>query len=657
MAVVGFDVISCAPLAGGIPFGEVGPYQEITGTLRLAVDPGNAANLLITDLDLAPRGSDALVHFDLDLVLTAPVKQSPEGRLLVDVPNRGRPLTARLNSAEGHPAASIDDVGNGFLMRQGFTIARCGWQYDAPPEPGRVRLRGPVAYHKGAPITGPALCHFQLPARAQSILLSDRDHVPYPAADLDDADAVLTVRPYLSAPRTAIPRSQWRFARDQQGTPVTDPNHLWLESGFEPGLLYELVYTAANASIVGLGLLAVRDVASWLRFADTDTGNPCAGRLRYVLGYGESQTGRLLREFLYYGVNRDEADRKVYDGMFITVSGARRGEFNMRFGQPSRTLCDGPGARFPFHDIVMIDPVTLQRDGLLSRSQHDADAPKIITVNASTEYWGGDRGSGGQSSLLHTDVAGTRDLDPPENSRVYMLAGTQHLPGVWPTNTVDHLNVRCAQPLCGIDHRPLQRALLVALDHWVEAGVEPPPSKMPRLADGTAAEPAKVLARLKAVPGFTQPEHLSELRRLAFDLATAGVIASLPPTCGELYPWFVSAVDSDGNEIAGIRHPDIAVPLATYTGHNVRHPDAGAPGELVPMAGATYPFPATIEQRHKTNDPRPAIEERYPNRDAYVEQVLSVAEALVNARLLLQEDVATVLQQARAKYDVFSNRK
>ena len=657
MAVVGFDVTSCAPLAGGSAFGEIGPYQEINGTLRLAVDPGQAANRLITDLDLAPRATYGLVHFDLDLVLTAPVNPAPDGRLLVDVPNRGRPLAARLNSAQGYPAASIDDVGNGFLMRQGFTIARCGWQYDAPREPGRVRLRGPVAHHEGVPVIGPALCHFQLARRAQSILLSDRDHVPYPAANPDDTEAVLTVRPHLSAPRTTIPRSQWRFARDQHGTAISDANHLWLESGFEPGLLYELEYTAANASIVGLGLLALRDVASWLRYAEAEGGNPCAGRFRYVLGYGESQSGRLLREFLYCGLNRDEAGRKVYDGMFITVSGARRGEFNMRFGQPSRTLCDGPGAMFPFHDVVMIDPVTLQRDGLLSRYRDDADPPKVITVNASTEYWGGDRGSGGQSSLLHSDSAGTRDVEPAENSRVYLLAGTQHLPGLWPMATVDHLNVRCAQPLCGIDHRPLQRALLVALDQWAGAGVEPPASKVPRLADGTAVEPEKVLARLASVPGFTPPVHLPELRRLAFDLAGAGVIASLPPARGELYPWFVSAVDSDCNEVAGIRHPDIAVPLATYTGHNVRHADAGAAGELVPMAGATYPFPAATEQRQKTNDSRPAIEERYPNRETYLAQVRSAAQALVNERLLLQEDVALVLQQAGAKYDAFTHRK
>jgi hypothetical protein len=478
--------------------------------------------------------------------------------------------------------------------------------------------------------------------------------VPYSAADLDDAGAVLTVRPYLSAPRAKIPRSQWRFARDRQGIPVRDPNYLWLESGFEPGLLYDLAYTAANPSIVGLGLLALRDVASWLRFAGANAANPCSDRLRYVMAYGESQTGRLLREFLYYGLNRDEAGRRVYDGLFITVAGARRGEFNMRFGQPSRTLCDGPGAMFPFHDFDMSDPVTQQRDGLLRRSQDDP--PKIITVNSSTEYWGGDRGSGGQSSLLHTDSAGTRDVDPPQTSRVYMLAGTQHLPGVWPLGMVDHLNVRCAQPLGAIDHRPLQRALLLALDQWVGAGVEPPANKIPQLADGTAAESPPVLAQLKTLPGFTAPAHLPELGRRSFDLPQPGAIATLPPERGGLYRWFVSIVDGDGNEVAGIRHPDVAVPLATYTGHNVRHPDAGAAGELVPMAGATYPFPATAEQRHATADPRPAIEERYPNREAYLEQVRSAAEALMNARFLLQEDLALVMQQAGAKYDAFTNR-
>jgi hypothetical protein len=636
MAVVGFDMISCVPLAGGIAFGEVGPYQELTGTLHLAVDPHHAANRLITDLRLASRGIDGLVHFDADLVLTAPVKPWPNGRLLIDIPNRGRPLAARLNSAQGYPAASSGDVGNGFLMRQGFTVARCGWQYDAPREPGRVRLRGPVAHGQGSPLTGPAFCHFQLARASQSVLLSDRDHVPYPAVDLYDPDATLTVRPYWSSARTTIARSDWQFARDHNGTPIPDANHVWLNSGFKPGLLYELAYKASNASIVGLGLLAVRDAASWLRFDEADAGIPCGGPFRYVLAYGESQTGRLLREFLYYGLNRDETGRKVYDGMFITLAGARRGEFNIRFGQPSRTLCDGPGAMFPFHDVVITDPLTLQKDGLLGRFADDPELPKLITVNASSEYWGGDRGSGGQSSLLHTDVAGSRDVDPPENSRVYMLAGAQHLPGVWPMDMVDHMNVRCAQPLCAIDPRPLLRALLLALDRWVVAGVEPPPSQVPRLADYTAVDPVKVLASLNAIPGFRKPEHLPELKRLAFDWSRPGVIATLPPTCGAAYPWLVSAVDRDGNEVAGIRHPDVAVPVATYTGHNVRHPDAGAPGELVPMAGATYPFPSTAEKRQKTNDPRRAIEERYPNREAYLEQVRYAAQALVDARFLLR---------------------
>ena len=656
MAVIGFDITSRTPVAGGIPFGEHGPYEEISGTLRMAVDPTAAANRLITDLDLAPRATDGLVTFDADLVITAPVQPSPGGRLLVDVPNRGRAIASRLNSAQGYPAPSAEDVGNGFLMRQGFVVARCGWQYDAPLEPGRARLRGPVAHQAGKPVTGPVLCHFQVPAWTQAARLSDRDHMPYPAADLTERGAVLTVRGHWAAAASALPRSAWRFARNEDGRPVDDPWFVWLDGGFQPGLLYELVYTATNASVVGLGLLAIRDVASWLRFATAAAGNPYGGVLGHAIAFGESQTGRLLREFLYYGLNVDEQDRMVYDGMFITVTGARRGEFNMRFGQPSKTLCDGLGAVFPFHDSGMIDPVTMRRDGLMARLRIDQQAPKVFTVNASTEYWGGDRGSGGQSSLLHTDPAGTHDVDPPETARLYLLAGTQHVPLTWPAPSIDHVSIRCAQPLGSVDHRPLQRALLMALDAWVRTDTAPPPNRVPRLADGSAVRPPQVLAKLSSIPGFTGPEHLSELRRLEFDLTAPGVPAALPPVWGEAYQWYVSAVDGDGNETSGIRHPDIEVPLATYTGHNVRHAEAGAPGELVPMAGATYPFPATASDRRAANDPRPSIEERYTDRDSYLEQIRRSALTLVEQRLLLDEDIAGIVEHAAIKYDAFTQR-
>ena len=324
----------------------------------------------------------------------------------------------------------------------------------------------------------------------------------------------------------------------------------------------------------------------------------------------------------------------------------------MRFGQPSKTLSDGIGALFPFHDTEMVDAASGQRDGLLARAQQLGCVPKVITINTSTEYWGGDRGSGGQSSLLHTDPSGSRDIEPPDTSRVYLVAGAQHLPSVWPVDDFTHLGIHCAQMICALDHRPLQRALLMALDRWVAQGQEPPPSRIPRLADGTAITPETGLEELAMIPGLVPPAHLPELRRLDFGFAEAGVPTRLPPLRGEPYPWFVSAVDSDGNEISGIRHPDIAVPLATYVGFNVRHASSGAPGELVPAAGAMYPFASTADRR-RAEDRRPSIAERYRDRETYLQRIMEAARSLVVDGLLLTEDVGPIVEEAGIKYDAF----
>ena len=307
MTVTGFDVVRRERVAEGKAFADIGPYEELAGIVRIAIDPRHPANATITDLLLAPTARDGLIHCDADLVLARPCDPAARGRLLVDIPNRGRPSATRwLNDAKGFPAPSVSDVGSGFLMRQGFTIARGGWQFDVPVEPGRMRLRGPAAARDGRPITGLTLCQFQLEAPANGLSLSDRDHGPYPAADPYEPGALLTVRPYSSAEPSGISRASWRFARSDDGVSVADAAHVWLEGGFQPGLLYELTYTATGASIVGLGLLAIRDIVTWLLRGTAAQGNLCAGELRYGLAYGESQTGRLLREMLYYGLNQGE---------------------------------------------------------------------------------------------------------------------------------------------------------------------------------------------------------------------------------------------------------------------------------------------------------------------------------------------------------------
>jgi len=651
MGVAGFELTNRAPVAGGAVFGDVGPYEELTGIVRLSLDPAAEANQWITDLDLAHRDAERRVRFSADLVVMAPLEHAARtDRLLFDVPNRGRHSAARwMNSSAGYPQPTITDVGNGFLMRHGFTVARCGWQQDLPDEPGRIHLHGPQLRADAAETEGLVLCQFQTDVVSSSLELSHRSHRAYPTRDLHDPDARLTVRAHDGLPRQVVARKRWRFARSVDGAPVDDPEHIWIEGGFQPGLIYEVVYTAHGPSIVGLGLIAIRDVAAWLRFGTASEGNPFPDTFSYALAHGESQSGRFLREFLYRGLNADEKGREVFGGLLLWVPGARRGEFNTRFGQPSKTTAEDYGARFPFHDRTLAEPAAGDTDGLMNRLHEIGRVPKVITVNASTEYWGGDRGAGGQASLLHTDPFATKDVAPDENSRVYALAGAQHVPQKWPTGSVTHLGTRCQQLICSLDHRPISRALLLALDTWVRSGREPPPSRVPSIADGNAISPQAAIDQLTAIPGFAVPAHLPRLHSLDFgpDPETP---CRLPPDLGVDYNHFVSSLDNDGNEVAGIRHPDVVVPLATYTGVNVRHNDAGGPGTLVPAAGGMYPFAAARKARLASGDRRLSIAERYEDERHYLAGVMAAAEELLKQGFLLYEDVDRVIGEAKVKY-------
>ncbi|MBI4498709.1 MAG: hypothetical protein HY689_12520 [Chloroflexi bacterium] len=653
MAITHLEVTRRAMLANGQAFGAAGPYEYLVGTVGLAVDPDHPANTAITDLKLAPRGEDGRVHVTADFALMRPVDPGRgAGRLLFDVLNRGRKLALRqFNAAAASSATAMDpDLGNGFLLRQGYTVAWCGWQHDVPSQPGLMAFQAPEALRDGVPVTGPILCEFQPDRPVRVLLLSDRDHRPYPAQDLNEPTAVLTVREHLDAPRQVIARNQWQFARFEDGRPVPDPAHISLATGFEPGKLYELVYTAQGAPVVGAGLLAVRDVVAWLKYGDATAGNPCAGTVRYAYGFGASQSGRFLRQFLYLGLNEDEQGRMVFDGLIPHIAGARRGEFNLRFGQPSKAHGQTVGALFPFSDAVQTDPVTGQTDGLLARLAARGKLPRIFTVNTAAEYWGS-----GQASLLHTDIEGTRDLEPMEMARIYLLAGTQHVAGTLPPEATNPSGVRLYHAANSVDYGPLLRAALVNLDRWVRTGQEPPPSQHPRLDNGTAVPPEGVLALFQTLPGVQVPAHLPQNRRLDFGPETAqGVLHQLPPAAGPRYPGFVPAVDPDGNEVAGTRLPDLSVPLATYTGWNVRHPEVGAPGEWVPMAGATLPFPRTAAERQATGDPRRAIAERYASKEAYLERVRQAALELVAQRYLLEEDVEPIVERAALRWDVFT---
>ena len=653
MPVTRLEITSQQPFADGQSFGDVGPYTQVDGIAHFAVDPLHAANETIADIKLAPRNGQGLVEFSADFRILRPDDPTKGNRrLLLDVLNRGKALALRnINSAPDIAPDAPLDSGNGFLMRQGYTVVWCGWQHDVPDAPGLLRIHAPEAMEDGKPVSGSIVVTFQPNAAVQSQYLSDRMHRAYPADRMEDWESVMTVQDDEDAREHVIPRKQWWFARMEDGRRIPDPCYVHLEGGFQPGKVYQVIYTTTGAPVVGLGLAATRDIASHLRF-EGSSGAAGTGELERAYAFGVSQSGRFLRSFLYHGLNRDEVGRAVYDGFIPHVAGGKRGEFNQRFAQPSSQATRSVNSLFPFADLPQTEPDTGLTDGLLSRLESQGELPKVMYTYTSSEYWAG------HGALVHTDVEGTRDVDPPDAVRVYAFAGSQHALGGLPLTDIDAADgYRGAHTFNCIEYRSLLRAALVNLDRWVTDGTAAPPSQHPRIADGTAVTPAEAAPALGAVPGVKLPQPVRKFTRLDFG-PDPGVPTVVPATIGRDYPCLVSQVDADGNEVSGIRLPLVSVPLATHLGWNRRHADIGGEGQTLSTGGASggtlrgssIPFAATRSERDASDDPRPSIEERYESRQAFLDQIKAAALQLVADGYLLEEDMQPLLSQAAEHY-------
>jgi hypothetical protein len=434
------------------------------------------------------------------------------------------------------------------------------------------------------------------------------------------------VREHGGAAAVAVPRSAWRFS---------DAGHIEMQGGFTPGAIYDVVYRSAHPPLVGLSFLAVRDTAAFLRWASAASGNPCTGAIERAYLFGVSQSGRLLRHLLHLGLDEDEQGRMVFDAVMPHVAGGRRGEFNLRFGQPSLNSQETVGSLLPFNDA-----------GVFARLRERGRVPRIFATNTSAEYWRGD------ASLIHTDATGIRDAEPAEFVRTYLFAGTQHTPGAIPPPAADaNTGGRGQHRFNMVDYAPLLRAALVNLDRWVSEGVAPPASTFPRLADGTAVVAESLEPFFRSLPGVSFPSRVVRHTPLDFGPDIERGIAAYPPKAGAPYTTYVPAVDADGNEIPGIRLPDLAAPLATFTGWNPRHPEQGAPGDLMQMMGSTLAFARTRAEREKSGDPRLSIAERYPSRAAYLEHVREAAQKLAAARHVLAEDIEAIIERAGRRWD------
>jgi hypothetical protein len=653
--VVRVEIAGTSPVLGGKRFGLAGAYETVTGKLHFAVNPALPANQPVTDLPLAPRNAAGEVEFSADFHLIRPVDASKgNGAVLLEISNRGgKGLLPFFHGAQASSdPRTAAHFGDAFLLNQGYTLLWVGWQFDVPQEPGRLRSYLPVAKNPdGSPITGLVRANIIVTDTVFSHSLADRGHIPYPAAAPDDPRNQLTVRDLPNGPARVLPRSDWQFARWENGQAIPDPGSVLLRGGLQPNKIYDLVYLSQDPVVAGLGMAAIRDAISFLKHGSPGVAPLSSPSLERAYGFGISQSGRFLRAFLYDGFNEDESGRRVFDGLLSHVAGGGLGSFNVRFAQPSR---DGhpflnfhyPTDIFPFSNSIQRDPETGLEDGILARYRgKEALLPKIFYTNSSYEYWGR------AASQIHTTLDGARDLDPGDNTRIYQFAGTQHGAGPWPP---EHgIGQQWANPH---SIRPGMRALLVAMDEWVRDGIAPPPSRHPLLANATLVRPEDL--RFPAIRGIAlaavkQSAALQQAWRADYGprFRRERIVDQEPPALGKAFPLFVPQVDEDGNEITGIRLPDVAVPLATYTGWNLFNEKSGPPGILSNMVGSFIPFPRTRAEAQRNADPRRPLDERYRSREEYLGKVAASCAQLVRERLMLPADALGVLEGAGARWD------
>ena len=620
-ALLRIELSERSDVMDGKAFGSAGPYERLIGKAYFAVDPANPANQIISDIGRAPRNENGLVEFSSDIYVLKPRDPANgNGAVLYEVSNRGlKGMLAMYNRAPaGTDPRSADQFGDGFLLERGFTLVWLGWQFDPPQRPGLMRLYAPVARDGERPISGLVRAEFVPDQKETSHSLADRDHIAYPAVNPDDPKLTLTVRERVEGTRRTIPRKQWT---------IEDRTRISMPSGFEPGKIYELVYTAEDPVLVGLGPAAVRDLISFLKYGGNDITvlGDQKQYLKRAYGFGVSQSGRFLRTFLYYGFNADEKKRQVFDGVLSHVAGAGRGSFNFRFAQPSRDAHPFmnmfyPTDIFPFTDVEETDPETGITDGLLARPLKDG------------------------VSLIHTSPDGQKDAPIPESTRIFFFAGGQHGPAAFPPVRKGTQNLNNPN-----DYRWPMRALLLAMDGWVKEDKTPPASQYPKIAQDNLVPIGAI--QFPRIPGVRFPTRAHLAYRVDYgpEFRSAGVVTNEPPKVGKAFPVLFPQVDRDGNETAGVRMPELQVPLATYTGWNLRAPELGAADELYSMQGSFIPFARTAPERK--GDPRLSIAERYASREEYLQKIESAARALAEGGYLLVGDVPKVVQHSATEWD------
>jgi hypothetical protein len=637
---------------GGASFGTAGVYERIDGVAYGEIDPADPLDALIQDIKNAPLDSNGRVAYSTQVVILRPVQLNQgNATMLFEIVNRGNMLNPAFFNVG---TTALTPQGDGFLENQGFTLVWAGWQADLVPPIGSslLTMSAPVARAEGEDrIYGIVRSEFIVsnPAPSLNILDDSSSNTPgYPTASLNNSNATLTWRVHQNDPRVPIANSDWAFA-DCSIVPfpgVPNPQKVCPRNGFDTNHIYELLYTAKNPIVMGLGLAAIRDVASFLRYSATDdqgTPNPLAGGIRFALLNGISQSGRLLRTFLELGFNQDETLHQVFDGMQPHI-GSVRNYINVRFSQPGRlagtqhTEQQYPGPEGPLTYGPSFDRFTGKTSGLLDRCSTSHTCPLIVHTMSDTEYW---EASGAFDTV---EADGSADVQIPNNVRIYQFSGTQH-GGFPPVASLPGSTGICEQLPNANSYTYNIRALLVALQRWVATGRQPPSSRYSTLARGSLVAPSAV--QFPTIAGVTGPNGIWNTRAV-YDRGSrynpadvSGVISVEPPRPVAQYPTLVPQVDADGNDIDGLRTLTLQVPLGTYTGWNVRR--AGfSQGDSCDLTGSFIPFAATPLLR-AAGDPRRSLSERYGTLAGYRTAVTEAAAELVEQGLLLPTDQAAAI--------------
>ncbi|MDR7039470.1 hypothetical protein J2X36_004246 [Methylobacterium sp. BE186] len=626
--ITAINITSVEPFAGGAEWGHAGAYERVIGTARGELDPADPANAGIIDITLAPRNARGMVEYKTDLFILRPSDPARgSGTLLFEVLNRGRKflfnwvLDAPAQAAQAvNDPRSAADAGTGLVLRRGDTIVWSGWEADALREQGGMAIDVPVASRDGKPIT--ELVRDELVSATRGPPEAPFNLTFKPASDAK-AEAQLSVRRRESDPPRPVPAEVWHYTNARQIELL--PNG----SKPLPGSLYEFTYRATEPKVLGIGFAATRDVVAYLRGDAAGGINPAGGVIQHAVALGISQSGRYLRDFIRQGFNRDEAGRRVFDGMLLHIAGVGGVFLNARFGQPSRTNTQHedhlyPENAFPFSSAHLNDPVTGQTGALLRGDGYD---PLLIEVNTGTEYW--QKGA----SMLTTDPLGRTNVSLPDTARAFLISSAFHYGRAGLTSTKGP----CANLRSTFNPAPALRALLVALEEWVIDGRAPPNSRVPRLSDGTLVEAAKVgFPYIPSVPVPTAPNAIVRF----------STYVDPHPEAGQQYRPLVPRVDSDGHDVEGIRLPAVAAPRATFTGWNL-YAEPFPAGALCDREGSQLPLARSKAERDASGDPRLSLEERYSDHAAYVAAVAKSVDALVTDRLLLREDGDRIVASTR----------